>query len=114
MLIEYPLVCVQGCAGTGKTSGILHHFAQEYIQDSSKKIVVIRTPVEAGPDKIGALPGDKEDKLEPHFKSAEKMLVDFLGGKFKADFGKRIEFMIPNYALSITLDDSLVSIDEAQ
>ncbi len=114
MLIEYPLVFVQGCAGTGKTTGILHHFAREYIQDKTKKIVIIRTPVEAGPDKIGALPGDKEDKLEPHFKAYEKILTDFIGGKFKADFGKRIEFMIPNYALGITLDDSLVLIDEAQ
>lgn len=114
LLIEYPLVFVQGYAGTGKTSGILHHFCREYMNDKSKKIIVIRTPVEAGPDKIGFLPGDEKDKLEPHFASATDILKEFLGNKFESDLGKRILFKVPNYAIGSTWDNSLILIDEAQ
>ena len=114
LLTEYPLVFVQGFAGTGKTSGILHHYCQEYLQDKSKKIIVIRTPVEAGADKIGALPGGEGDKLEPHFAAPAEELKKFLGNKFEADKDKRIFFKIPNYAIGATWHDSLILIDEAQ
>lgn len=114
LLIEFPLVFVQGSSGTGKTSGILYHYCNEYIADKSKKIIVIRTPVEAGPDKIGALPGDKSEKLEPHFSAPSGALRELLGNKFDADLNKRIFFTVPNYALGMTLDNALVLIDEAQ
>lgn len=114
LLTEFPLVFVQGHSGTGKTSGILHHFCTEYLKDKTKKIIVIRTPVEAGPDKIGYLPGGEEDKLAPHFAAPAGAMKDFLGGKFESDVNKRIHFMVPNYALGMTLDDALILIDEAQ
>jgi len=114
LLTEYPLVFVQGYSGTGKTSGILHHYCREYMNDKTKTIIIIRTPVEAGPDKIGALPGGQDDKLEPHFSAPTLQLKQFLGNKFDADKNKRIKFMVPNYALGMTLDDALIIIDEAQ
>lgn len=114
LLIEYPLVFVQGCSGTGKSSGILYHYCKQYLEDKTKNIVVIRTPVEAGSDKIGFLPGEQDEKLGPHFKAAEAQLKEFLGGKYKCDFGKRIHFMVPNYALGMTISNSLIIIDEAQ
>lgn len=114
LLIEFPLVFVQGCAGTGKTTGIIHHYCSEYMRDRSKKIMVIRTPVEAGPDKIGYLPGDEDDKLAPHFSTYAGIMKTFMGNKFEADLNKRIHFMVPNYALGATWDDALILIDEAQ
>lgn len=102
-------------AGTGKTSTALWYFCQEYIKDNSKKILVIRTPVEAGQDKIGALPNDKDEKIAPHFSSVKHILCEFLGkGKFEADFNNRIFFDIPNFQLGNTWTDSLVVIDESQ
>lgn len=102
-------------AGTGKTSTALWYFCQEYIKDNSKKILVIRTPVEAGQDKIGALPNDKDEKIAPHFSSVRHILCEFLGkGKFEADFNNRIFFDIPNFQLGNTWTDSLVVIDESQ
>ena len=114
MLIEYPLTFVLGCSGTGKSSGILYHFCNQYMNDNTKNIVIIRTPVEAGPDKVGYLPGEKEEKLGPHFKAAEVILKGFLGNKYSCDLEKRIHFMVPNFALGCTLDNSLIMIDEAQ
>ena len=109
------MVVVEGPAGTGKTLAVLHEFAKEYLQDNTKQIIVIRTPVEAGMDKIGALPDDLKAKTEPHFASAKKILEDLLSkGKVENDLGARIHFKIPNYALGATFDNSLIMIDEAQ
>lgn len=101
-------------AGTGKTSVVLHNYCKKYLMDKGQDILVIRTPVEAGEDKIGFLPDDKKAKLEPHFAAYRKILTDFLGPKFNADFEKRIVFDIPNYQLGCTWDNKLVIIDEAQ
>ena len=114
LLRENTIVFVEGPPGTGKSAGALFYFSLEYLNDRSKNIVVIRTPVEAGSDKIGALPGTEEEKLCPHFKPYQKILDKMLGGKFKSDFNKRIFFTIPNFILGDTLEDSLILIEEAQ
>lgn len=109
------LVFVEGAAGSGKTTGILAEFAQTYLADTTKQIIIIRTPVEAGPDKIGFLPNGLDDKIEPHFASAKEVLNLLLGsGKVQSDTGHRIHFKIPNYCLGSTWDNALVLIDEAQ
>ena len=101
-------------AGTGKTSTVLFNYCKRYITSKELDILIIRTPVEAGEDKIGFLPDDKKAKLEPHFAAYRKILTDFLGPKFAADFEKRIIFDIPNFQISQTWDNKLVIIDEAQ
>ena len=101
-------------AGTGKSSTVLFNYCKRYLTSKEQEILVIRTPVEAGEDKIGFLPDDKKAKLEPHFAAYRKILTDFLGPKFNADFEKRIIFDIPNFQISQTWDNKLVIIDEAQ
>jgi len=109
------LTLVTGKAGVGKTAAILYTFAEIYLKDVTKNIIVIRTPVEAGIDKIGFLPGDALEKLEPHFAPAKKILEQLMGkGKVECDVGKRIHFKIPNFVLGDTFDDSLIVISEAQ
>lgn len=112
---QHTLTFVDSEAGTGKTSAVLHHYAKEYIASPKKQIVVIRTPVEAGADKIGYLPNSESEKLAVHFASVRVLLEKFLGkGRVEADLEKRIHFKAPNYMLGATLDDSLILIDEAQ
>jgi phosphate starvation-inducible PhoH-like protein len=109
------LVFVDAVAGTGKSAGVLWLYCQEYLKDPTKQIVITRTPVEAGADKIGFLPNDLSAKIEPHFASSRKLLEEFLGkAKVETDLGKRIHFLIPNYVLGSTLDNTLWFIDEAQ
>lgn len=109
------LVFCTGPAGTGKSLAVLHTYVKEYLSDPGKKIIYIRTPVEAGMDKIGALPDSLEAKIEPHFAAAKKLLEQLLTrGKVENDLGNRIEFKIPNYCLGATFDNSLICIDEAQ
>lgn len=109
------IVFLEGVAGTGKTMTVLYTYLHEYLNDQTKKIMVIRTPVEAGDDRIGYLEGKKAEKCEPHFASSKKILEELLSKpKVEADLGKRIFFEIPNYVLGETFDDTLVFIDEAQ
>jgi phosphate starvation-inducible protein PhoH len=109
------LIFVEGTAGTGKTTGILAEFVEQYLADNTKQLIVIRTPVEAGADKIGFLPNGLDDKIEPHFASAKDALNLLLGkGKVECDMNNRIFFKIPNYCLGATWDNALVLIDEAQ
>lgn len=107
---------IQGPAGTGKSLGILHEFVKEYLDDTTKNIVVIKTPVESsGKDRIGFLPDSLDSKLEPHFAATKKTLSDLLNpGKVESDMGHRIKFMCPNFILGSTLDNSLILIEEAQ
>lgn len=115
MIKANELVFVEGPAGSGKTVGILAEFVQQYQANRNLKLIVIRTPVEAGSDKIGFLPDDYNKKIEPHFQSAKDALVLLMGaGKVECDMNERIFFKIPNYALGSTWDNALVLIDEAQ
>ena len=112
---EHTIVFVNSEAGTGKSSAVLHYFCKEYLLDPSKQIVIIRTPVEAGGDKIGFLPNSEAEKLAVHFSSARVLLEQFLGkNRVEADFEKRIFFKAPNFMLGSTLSNSLILIDEAQ
>lgn len=113
---ENTLTYVDSVAGTGKSSAVLWYFAKEYISDPSKKIIVIRTPMEAGGmDKVGFLPNSLEEKVAIHFASSKKILEQMLNkGKVDTDLGHRIHFKIPNFVLGETLDNSLIFIDEGQ
>jgi predicted ribonuclease YlaK len=110
------LSVVEGVPGSGKSSCILWDYCQEYLKDSTKKIVVVKSPTEAGQlDKIGYLPGTLDEKMSAHFVANRRILEEFLGkGKVECDLNKRIHFLVPNYLLGMTLDNSLILVEEAQ
>lgn len=108
------VVCI-GPAGTGKSLAVLYTFVKEYLSDNTKEIIFIRTPVEAGMDKVGALPDSLDAKIEPHFAAARNLLEQLLSkGKVETDLSHRLHFKIPNYCLGSTFDNALICIDEAQ
>lgn len=113
---NHTLTFVDSVAGTGKSTAVLYAFVKEYLRDNTKQIIVIRTPAEAGGlDKIGFLPNELSQKIEPHFASSRKILEQLLNkGKVETDMDHRIKFKIPNFELGTTWDNSLVLIDEAQ
>lgn len=116
-VIRYnTLSFIEAPSGTGKTSTVLWDYCQEYLRDPTKKIVVVRTPVEAASlDKVGFLPNGIEDKIGPHFESTRRILNEFLGkNKVECDMESRIFFKIPSYMLGCTIDNALILIDESQ
>lgn len=115
LIADNTLSFIVGAAGSGKSTSVLYSFVEEFLVDQTKQIVVIRTPVEAGMDKVGALPDSLEAKIEPHFQAAKDVLTRLLNkGKVECDLGKRIHFKVPNYVLGQTFDNCLILIDEAQ
>lgn len=112
----HTLSIVEGVPGSGKSTSILWDYCQEYLKDPSKQIVVVKSPTEAGQlDKIGFLPGTIDEKLSAHFVANRRILEEFLGkGKVECDLGKRIHLIVPNYLLGMTLDNSLILVEEAQ
>jgi phosphate starvation-inducible PhoH-like protein len=116
---KHDVTFIDSVAGVGKSSVALYYACQQYLADVHKQIVFVRTPAEMGMDRIGFLPGsaktDSENKLGVHFESTKTLLQDFIGkGKMDADEGKRIHFMIPNFALGKTFTNTLYLIDEGQ
>lgn len=112
---ENVITFVDSEAGTGKSSAVLWHYCKEYLLDKSKSIYIIRTPVEAGSDKIGYLPSDLSSKIAPHFSSSKVLLEQFLGkGRVEDDMEKRIFFKVPNFCLGATWNNCLILIDEVQ
>jgi phosphate starvation-inducible PhoH-like protein len=112
------LTFVKGPAGAGKSLAAFYYAVMESQKNHTQKIIVIRTPVESGKDRIGFLPDDLSKKLEPHFASTKILLETLLTpGKVDADLNganKKIQFLIPNYALGATFDNCTIIIDEAQ
>lgn len=112
------LTFVKGPAGAGKSLVAFYYAVLEAQRNPTQKIIVIRTPVESGKDRIGFLPDDLNKKMEPHFASAKILLESLLTpGKVDADMNgkhKSIQFLIPNYALGSTFDNATIIIDEAQ
>ena len=112
---ENVITFVDSEAGTGKSSAVLWHYCKEYLLDKSKNIYIIRTPVEAGSDKVGFLPNSLQEKCAPHFASSKVLLEQFLGkGRVEDDMEKRIFFKIPNFCLGATWNNCLILIDEVQ
>lgn len=110
---------IEALAGAGKSLCALHYATTEYLADPTKRIIVVRTPMEATVhDKVGFLPSELKDKLEPHFASSKMLLESLLSpGKVEADLGgkhQRIQFLIPNFILGATIDNAILIIDEAQ
>jgi phosphate starvation-inducible PhoH-like protein len=112
---DNTLTFVDSVAGTGKSLTVLYSFVKEYLRDNTKHIIIIRTPVEAGMDKLGFLPNSYNEKVEPHFASTKKLLEQLLNhGKVETDMDHRIHFKVPNYVLGSTFDNALILIDEVQ
>jgi len=115
LIEDNTAVFVDSVAGTGKTSATLWYFCKEYLTNPHIQIVVVRTCVEIGLDKIGFLPSTLSDKLAVHFDSTKKILHQFLGKeKVEADLEHRIKFIPVNYALGATYDNTLMLFDEVQ
>lgn len=106
---------VSGPAGSSKSFTALYYAVENYLKNPSDRILITRTPMEAGTDKIGFLPNSLQEKVEPHFSSSRIILETLLSkNKVESDLEKRIEFKIPNYVLGATIDSAVWLIDEAQ
>lgn len=104
-----------GPAGTGKTYLAVVKAADFLKKRRVKKLVLVRPAVEAG-EKLGFLPGDLQEKVNPYLRPLYDALDDVLGAETAAKFMERglIEVVPLAYMRGRTLDNSFIILDEAQ
>nr|WP_272490650.1 PhoH family protein [Mesobacterium pallidum] len=104
-----------GPAGTGKTYLAVAVGVSMFIEGHVDRIVLSRPAVEAG-EKLGYLPGDMKDKVDPYMQPLYDALNDFLPGKQVAKLieEKRIEIAPLAFMRGRTLSNAYVVLDEAQ
>lgn len=104
-----------GPAGTGKTYLAMAMAIAAFKERRYERIILTRPAVEAG-EKLGFLPGDLQEKVDPYLRPLYDALYDILGTEhFDKFMGRgRIEVAPLAYMRGRTLDDSFVILDEAQ
>ena len=104
-----------GPAGTGKTYLAVAVGVSMFIQGHVDRIILSRPAVEAG-EKLGYLPGDMKDKVDPYMQPLYDALNDFLPGKQLAKLleDKKIEIAPLAFMRGRTLSNAFVVLDEAQ
>jgi phosphate starvation-inducible protein PhoH and related proteins len=114
-LFEHPLNFGIGPAGTGKTyiavAAAVHMFAEGHVD----RIILSRPAVEAG-ERLGFLPGDMREKIDPYMQPLYDALNDFLPGRQLAKLmeERRIEIAPLAFMRGRTLANAFVVLDEAQ
>ncbi len=114
-LFDNELAFGIGPAGTGKTYLAVAVGVSMFIGGHVDRIILSRPAVEAG-EKLGYLPGDMKDKVDPYMQPLYDALNDFLPGKQLAKLleDKRIEIAPLAFMRGRTLSNAFVVLDEAQ
>ncbi len=104
-----------GPAGTGKTYLAVAMAVTAFRQKQVNRIILTRPAVEAG-EKLGFLPGDLQQKVDPYLRPLYDALFDMLGAESFQKYQERgsIEVAPLAYMRGRTLDDSFIILDEAQ
>ena len=112
---EKDIVFGVGPAGTGKTYIAVAMAINAYKNKEVQKIILARPAVEAG-ERLGFLPGDLQDKVDPYLRPLYDALYDVLGrdAALKLKEKEVIEVVPLAYMRGRTLDNSFIILDEAQ
>lgn len=112
---ENDMVFGVGPAGTGKTYIACAMAITAYKNKEVERIVLTRPAVEAG-EKLGFLPGDMQEKVDPYLRPLYDALFDILGQDAAAKLKEKgvVEVVPLAYMRGRTLDNSFIILDEAQ
>ena len=109
------MIFAVGPAGTGKTYLSIALAVKAMKEKNAKKIILSRPAVEAG-EKLGFLPGDRKDKIDPYLQPLYDALEDMIpAAKLQDMMDKHIIQIAPlAFMRGRTLSDAVVILDEAQ
>lgn len=112
---QHDMVFAVGPAGTGKTYLSIALAVKALKEKTAKKIILSRPAVEAG-EKLGFLPGDMKDKIDPYLQPLYDALEDMLPQVKLQDMMEKHVIQIAPLAFmrGRTLSDAVVILDEAQ
>jgi predicted ribonuclease YlaK len=109
---------LHGCAGTGKTFIMLYLALRTVLSGHTqyKKVVIVRSMLPIRD--IGFLPGTQEEKqavyMEPYYSLVQELFPEVDNPYDLASMQEVLEFMGTSYIRGITLNDSLIIVDECQ
>ena len=114
-IIENDAVFAVGPAGTGKTYLAVARAVEALESSDVKRIVLVRPAVEAG-EKLGFLPGDLSEKVDPYLRPIYDALYEFIGfEKVNKLIEQRVIEVAPlAFMRGRTLNESYIILDEAQ
>lgn len=107
---------VQGPAGSSKTFTSCYAALRAIAEKKVRKIVLVKPIQESGGEKLGSLPGELAEKINPYLDSFRHNFEKIIGRQafqFMADVGE-IEFKPLAYMRGNTFDESFIFADEAQ
>ena len=112
---KHDIVFAIGPAGTGKTYLAVVMAIRALRNKEVTRLVLTRPAVEAG-EKLGFLPGDLQEKVNPYMRPIYDSLYDVLGFEMTEKYLERktIEVAPLAYMRGRTLDDAFIILDEAQ
>lgn len=110
------LTIIKAVSGTGKSTTVLWKALSEYKAGNYRQVWLIKNPTEVGDDQLGLLSGDKNTKLTSHIESMKTIFLQFMSkNKLENDLSNgNIRIDIPNYLLGMTIDSSIIILEEAQ
>ena len=114
---ESQLLLLHGVAGTGKTYIALYKALEEVLEKNTtfKKVVIVRSAVPSS--EIGHLRGDEKEKTEVYQMPYEEICADLFNRKDAwklLNEQKVVQFMITSFVRGITLEASIIIVDECQ
>jgi phosphate starvation-inducible PhoH-like protein len=114
-IVENDITVCHGPAGTGK-SYISAGLAVQWLHDSRYEQVIITRPMVNAGEKIGAFPGDKNQKSEPYMGPMQENMKFFLGQSLYGHYynNEQLRYEIFETMRGATYNNSLMILDEAQ
>jgi phosphate starvation-inducible protein PhoH and related proteins len=114
-MVDYDMVISIGPAGTGKTYLAVAMAAAALVEKKARRILLARPAVEAG-EKLGFLPGDLAEKVNPYLRPLYDSLYDLIGYDKVGRMLERgvIEVAPLAFMRGRTFNDSFIILDEAQ
>jgi phosphate starvation-inducible PhoH-like protein len=112
---SHDIVLAIGPAGTGKTYLAVALAVRALKNKEVEKIILARPAVEAG-ERLGFLPGDLQEKVDPYLRPLYDALYDILGrdSALRLKEKETIEVVPLAYMRGRTLDNAFIILDEAQ
>ena len=114
-ITDHTITLGVGPAGTGKTYLAVAAAVAAFRERKVNRIILTRPAVEAG-ERLGFLPGDMQNKVDPYLRPLYDALFDMLGTESYNKYLEKgnIEVAPLAYMRGRTLDDSFIILDEAQ
>lgn len=114
MMEKKPLVFGIGPAGTGKTFLAVAQAVKEFKAGNVDKIILTRPAIEVG-EKLGFLPGDLQEKVDPYLRPLYDALEQMFGDTYDKLIERGVVEIAPlAYMRGRTLSDAFIILDEAQ